>query len=73
MNIKTDSKFFDSRTGDLIVSYIIEDKEETSYWIYNYTKKEVKGIENEDYILPLHKFFEKQNITIHWKKHLYSN
>jgi len=73
MNIKTDSKFFDSRTGDLIVSYIIEDKEETSYWIYNYTKKEVKGIENEDYILPLHKFFEKQNITIHWKKHLYNN
>ena len=73
MNIKTDSKFFDSRTGDLIVSYIIEDKGETSYWIYNYTKKEVRGIENEDYILPLHKFFEKQNITIHWKKHLYNN
>ena len=73
MKIKTDSKFFDSRTGDLIVSYIIEDKGKTSYWIYNYTKKEVRGMENEDYIIPLHKFFEKQNITIHWKKHLYNN
>ena len=73
MKIKTDSKFFDSRTGDLIVSYIIEDKWETSYWIYNYSKKEVRGIENEKYIEPLHKFFDKQNITIHWKKHLYNN
>jgi len=73
MNIQTDSKFFDSRTGDLIVSYIIEDKGKTSYWIYNYTKKEVRGMENEDYIIPLHKFFDKQNITIHWKKHLYNN
>jgi len=73
MEIGIDRKFLDTDTDDLIVSYIIEDKGETSYWIYNYSKKEVKGFEKEEYIEPLHQFFKNRDITIHWKKHLYNN